>query len=75
MFGGDAPSGMAEWSVALSGADPARLLVGQRLAPSPAVRMTTGSAQVDLDLDGRRARITLTLTAMARMPKVLPAIG
>jgi hypothetical protein len=47
-------------------------------APIPAVRMTTGSARVDpkptLTAAGHGSLTALTLTAMGRLPKVLPAI-
>jgi len=49
-----------------------------REAPIPAVRMTTGSARVDpkptSTAAGHGLLTALTLTAMGRLPKVLPAI-
>src|SRR5262249_3012248 len=55
-FGGDAPRSQAEWS----GADPARLLLGRRLAPFPAIRVPTrlSPGRPQFDLDGSRAPIT-----------------
>jgi hypothetical protein len=51
---------------------------GGKVAPIPAVRMTTGSARVDpkptLTAAGHGSLTALALTAMGRLPKVLLAI-
>ena|SRR5712671_5455266 len=75
--GGRRP-GWEQWRLRVDpGPSPGRARAA-RVAPIPAVRMTTGPARVDpkstLTAAGHGSLTALTLTAMGRLPKLLPAI-